>query len=369
MRIAGAGLVLLVAVSAAGSARSADITRVAGRGTEGFGGDGGPATEAALGGWLNIAVDPRGNLLVSDLFNQRVRRVDAASGRIETIAGTGTRGFAGDGGPATAARLGRIQGIAVDGAGNLYIADTENFRVRRVDAATGRIRTLAGNGGMGISWVWIGDGHLATRAAIQKPTALAVDGAGGLFIAGWFSGRIWRVALAGGTMETIAGNGIPGVAGDGDLAVAAQIDSLVSLATDRAGNLYVAETDGHRIRRIDAGSRRIVTVVGTGRAGFSGDGGPAGKAELRHPTGIAVDAAGNLWIADHGNHRIRRVDAKTGIITTVAGSGANDCRGRGGAALEMAICPENLAVDHRGRVYFTDTGAGPIVLALQAPPA
>jgi sugar lactone lactonase YvrE len=341
------------------------ISCVAGRGPSGSGGDGGPASAAELGRWLTIAVDAAGNVFIADLFAHRVRRVDAATGIISLIAGSGERGFVGDGGPALTARLGRVQGIAVDRQGNVFVADTENRRVRRVDASTARIETVAGNGDVGFPWLPNGDGGLATQAAIQKPTALAVDGEGRLFIGGWFSARVRSVEPVRGRIGTVAGTGVPGFGGEDQPAARTPIERLVQLASDAAGNLFVAETDAHRVRRIDVASGRIVTVAGTGRPGFSGDGGDATRALLAEPSGIAVDPQGNLYIADRGNHRIRRVEARTGRITTVAGNGKGDCLGRGGPALATAICPDALAVDRSGRLYFTDLGPAAVVMRLE----
>ena len=342
------------------------IACVAGRGPAGSGGDGGPASAAELGRWLTIAVDAAGNVFIADLFAHRVRRVDAATGIISVIAGSGERGFAGDGGPARAARLGRIQGIAVDRQGNVFVADTENRRVRRVDAATARIETVAGNGDFGFPVLPNGDGGLASQAAIQKPTALAVDGEGRLFIR-WVVQRAHPGRRAGAGPHWYGRRyGGAGLRRRGPASGAHPDREAGTAASDAAGNLFVAETDAHRVRRIDVASGRIVTVAGTGRPGFSGDGGDATRALLAEPSGITVDAQGNLYIADRGNHRIRRVDARTRRITTVAGNGNGDCRGRGGPALATAICPDALAVDRSGRLYFTDLGPAAVVMRLES---
>ena len=235
----------------------------------GYGGDGGPAASAALDSPAGVAADAAGNLFIADTGNHRVRRVDAATGVITTVAGTGTFGYAGDGGPATSAALAIPSAVAVDAAGNLFIADAGNSRVRRVDAATGVITTVAGTGAPGYG----GDGGPATGAALNDP-----------------SGWRWtpRATCSSPTRAT------------------------------------------SRVRRVDAATGVITTVAGTGAAGYGGDGGPATAAALNYPAGVAVDAAGNLFIADTYNHRVRRVDAATGVITTVAGTGAAGLGGDGG---------------------------------------
>ncbi len=284
---------------------SGTISIVAGGGTEGLG-DGGPATEAGLDHPIGVFVDATGNLFIADLDNDRVRKVDPA-GTISTVAGTGTEGFSGDGGPATAAQLDLPWDVFVDAAGNLFIADRGNHRVRKVDPA-GTISTVAGTGTRGFS----GDGGPATEAQLNVPIDVFVDGAGNLFIADANNNRIRKVDPAG-TISTVAGTGTAGFSGDGRLATEAQLNDPVGVFVDGAGNLFIGDADNHRVRKVDPAGT-ISTVAGTGTAGFSGDGGPATEAELVGPGGVFVDAAGNLFIADAGNHRIRRV---TPAIATV----------------------------------------------------
>ena len=319
------------------------ITTVAGTGEEGFSGDGGPAEQARLDFPRGVAVDGSGNLFIADRANHRIRRVDPA-GTITTIAGTGERGYSGDGGPADQARLDSPVGVAVDGAGNLFIADTFNQRIRRVDPA-GIITTIAGTGGFGFS----GDGGPADQARLAFPVGVAVDGAGNLFIADEGNHRIRRVDPAG-TITTIAGTGGFGFSGDGGPADQARLDSPVGVAVDGAGNLFIADTLNHRIRRVDpAGS--ITTVAGTAERG---DGGPAEQARLYFPSGVAVDGAGNLFVADQDNQRIRRVD-RTGTITTVAGTGERGFSGDGGPADQARLYfPSGVAVDVAGNLFIAD---------------
>ncbi len=319
------------------------IDTIAGTGTKGYGGDGGPATAAELSDSRGVAVDGAGNLYIADSGNDRIRRVDAATKNIDTVAG----GVTGDGGPAVAAQLNSPRGVATDGAGNLYIADTLNYRVRKIDIA-GNISTVAGDGTRGFS----GDGRQATEAQMDFPYGAAVDGAGNLYIADLINHRVRRVDAAG-NIDTVAGDGEQGYGGDGEPALQAQLQYPIDVALDGAGNLYIADRDNHRIRRVDADGI-ITTVAGSGEQGYDGDGESATAAQLAHPHGMTVDEAGNLYIADTFNHRIRKVDAD-GIITTVAGSGEEGYDGDGGPAIEAQLdSPHDVALDGAGNLYIAD---------------
>ncbi len=328
------------------------IETVAGTGTAGYGGDGGPATGAQLNGVYGVAADASGNLLLAGWNSHRVRRTDAG-GTIATVAGTGVAGFAGDGGAATAARLDGPYHAVADGAGNLYVADTRNHRVRRVDAADGTIATIAGTGTAGYG----GDGGAATAAQLNNPVRLALDGAGNLYVADSGNHRVRRVDAADGTVSTVAGTGDPGSAGDGGAATAAQLFAPYGLAVDGAGNLFIADTFNHRVRRVDAASGNIATVAGTGISGFGGDGGAATAAQLDGPHDVAVDTAGNLYVADATNHRVRRVAAADGTIATVAGTGDQGFGGDGAAATAAKLDgPVGLALDTTGGLRIADVG-------------
>ena len=325
------------------------ITTVAGKGEGGgFSGDGGPAIEAQFNNPYAVAVDGAGNLYISDLANNRIRKVDS-SGTITTVAGQGEPGgFSGDGGPATEAQLNFPWGVTVDGAGNLYIADIGNRRIRKVDA-TGTITTVAGTGESGFS----GDGGPATQAQLSRPRGVAVDGAGNLFIADSGTRRIRKVDSSG-TITTVAGTGVRGFGGDGGPATQAQFDNLHAVAVDGAGNLFIADYNTYRIRKVDPAGT-ITTVAGTGVRGFGGDGGPATQAQFNRTVAVAVDGTGNLYIADVGNRRIRKVDA-TGTITTVAGTGVRGFGGDGGPATEAQLdTPRGVAVDGAGNLFIADT--------------
>jgi sugar lactone lactonase YvrE len=285
------------------------ITAVAGNGTWGCGGDGGPATSAQLEMAMGVAVDGAGNIYIADFYCHRVREVVASTGNIITAAGTGTYGYSGDNGPATSAEV-SPNGVAVDGAGNLYIADSYHNVVREVSAATGIITTVAGNGTDG----WTGDGGPATSAELQGPGAVALDGNANLYITS--GGTIRKVTAATGIISTVAGNGTWGYSGDGGPATSAEINEAQGLAVDPVGDIYIADTMNNRIRLVTASTGIITTFAGDGAQGFSGDGGLATSAELYWPDEVALDLSGNAYIADMSNDRIRCVGASpvTGYV-------------------------------------------------------
>jgi uncharacterized protein (TIGR03437 family) len=318
------------------------ITTVAGNGTCCFSGDNGPATSAQLFNPDGVAVDSAGNIYIADTQNNRIRKV--SNGVIATVAGSGTPGFSGDNGPATSAQLNFPSGVVVDSTGNLYIADTFNFRIRKV--SNGVIATVAGNGTSGFS----GDNGPATSATLSAPWAFAVDSAGNLYIADTDNYRIRQVSN--GVIATMAGNGTPGFSGDNGPAARAQLYYPHGVAVDSAGNLYIADYGNNRIRKVTNGV--ITTVAGNGTYGFSGDNGPATSAQLYNPYGVAVDSAGNLYIADANNYRIRKVT--NGVITTVAGNGTYGFSGDNGPATSAQLnFPSGVVVDSTGNLYIADT--------------
>ena len=324
------------------------ITTAVGNGNQGFSGDGSPATAAELYSPQSVAVDGAGNIYITDYNNLRIRKVDAATGIITTAAGAG---IGQDDIPATQARLATPEGVAVDGAGNLYIADVFNYRIRKVDASTGIITTAAGNEIQGFS----GDGGPATQASLNYPKSVDVDGVGNLYIADTWNHRIRKVNAQTGVITTVAGTGAQGFAGDGGTATGAQLAAPWGVAADGARNLYIADTNNNRIRKVDASTGIITTVAGNRNQGFSGDGGPATAAELYLPQGVAVDSAGNLYIADTSNHRVRKVDTAAGIITTIAGNENRGFSDDGGPATSAQFNrPHSVAADSAGNIYIAD---------------
>jgi sugar lactone lactonase YvrE len=322
------------------------ITTIAGNTTWGYGGDGGPATSAQLKNPYGIAVDSAGNLFIADYNNNCIRKVDS-SGIITTVAGNGSAGYSGDGGMATSAQLNWPYGVAVDDADNLYIADYSNNRIRKV-ASSGIITTVAGSASVGFS----GDGGPSTSAQLDYPSGVALDTKGNLFIADDFNSRIRKVSVSG-IITTVAGNGTMGSSGDGGYATSAQLHDAKKVAVDSAGNLYIADCTEYRIRKVSL-SGIITTVAGNGSAGYSGDSGPATSAQLLLPMGVAADSAGNLFIADSGNHRIRKVSV-SGIITTVAGNGSSGYNGDEIPATTARLWgPSDVVVDSAGNLFIAD---------------
>jgi sugar lactone lactonase YvrE len=327
------------------------VVRVAGTSTEsGYSGDGGPALMAGLNGPNGLVLDGAGNLYIADTGNNVIRMM-AANGAITTVAGNGTNGYSGDGGPATSAQLNYPYGVAVDTGGNLYIADTGNSRIREV-TLDGSITTVAGNGTQGYS----GDGASATSAELYYPFGVAVDAAGNLYIADNWNGVV-RMVAADGTITTVAGNGKTGYSGDGGPATSAEFDSVIGLTADAAGNIYVADLYNSVIRRF-VPNGTITTVAGHANCStYFGDGGPATSACLQNPRGVTVDGVGDVYIADTSNNRIRKI-APGGTITTIAGNGAAAGNaGDGGPAANAELTtPRAVAADASGNVYIADLG-------------
>jgi sugar lactone lactonase YvrE len=330
------------------------ITTVAGRdGGIIFGGDGRPPNGFNAVAPTAIAVDISGNLFIADSsFVSRVLRADASTGTITNFAGNGVRTFVSDGGPATSAGL-TPAGVAIDASENLFIGDVQNNLVRKVDATTGIITTVAGNGDDINS---DDDGVPATKTALSFPSDIIIDASGNLFIAD--SDRVRRVDARTGIMDTVAGTGIIKFSGDGGPAKVAQTNP-VGIAFDKKGNLLIADNFNSRIRRVVARTGIINTVAGNGNRQFSGDGGPAKNAGLR-PDAVAIDAANNLLITDFTNSRIRRVDARTKIINTVAGNGNREFSGDGGPATRAGLDPIGLAIDRAGNLFIADFQNGRI---------
>ena len=351
------------------------IATVAGiGGTSGFTSGVTGATASRLNDLTDVVVDSSGNMYIADRANHRVRMVPAVDGTyfgqsmianlMYTIAGNGTAGFLGDGGIATSARLNFPSRVAVDSAGNLYIADRDNQRIRRVNSVNGGITTIAGNGTVGFS----GDGSAATDAQLNTPVGLAVDSGGNTLIADFGNHRIRRLNSVNGTISTVAGVTGAGYNGDGIAANTARLNGPVGVAVDHLGHIYISDRENNRIRRINPAGT-IFTAAGGGVVGFAGDGQLATSSSVRlnGPRAVAVDAQRNIYIADLQNNRIRMVSANTGrffgqdmtanFIYTIAGSGSSTFNGDGGTATSAAIrFPNGVNTDSSGNVYIADTG-------------
>ena len=337
------------------------LSTIAGNGTAGNTGNGAAATSAELNSTAGVAVDSAGNLYIADANAEVIRKITASTGAISKVAGNGTSGYSGDNGAATSAELSNPSRVAVDGAGNLYIADEGNQRIREVNVASGIITTVAGNGTNGYS----GDTAGATSAELSYPYAVAVDGTGNIYIADTGNARIRKVNVSTGIITTVVGNGTAGYSGDGTAATSAEISSPRSIAIDALGDLYIADFGNNRIREVNPTTGVISTVAGDGSSGYYGDGGAATSAELNAVLDVALDGAGDLYVADSSNNRIRKVTASTGMITTVAGNGTlcttsatTGCLDGGAATSGELNGPQAVAMDGIGNLYIGDTGDG-----------
>jgi sugar lactone lactonase YvrE len=314
--------------------------------------DGVLATDAPIFLPMGVAVDAAGNLFLADSNNNRIRRVDGQTKIISTVAGNGTPGYAGDGGLATSAMISNPGGVALDGAGNLYFADSNNDVIRRVDAVSGVITTVAGIPQIDGS---SGNGGLATLAMLSKPEGIAVDPSGNLYVADTGNHAIRKVNATTGYIVAVAGTGAPGYNGDNILATEAELNGPWDISLGPDGSLYIADTTNQRVRRVTAATGLISTLAGTGTQGYSGDGAAATMANLNAPAAVALDPAGNLYIADSGNNRVRQISSVTGNIQTLAGTSTEGFSGDGGPAnLANMYGPYSLFFDQSGNLFFSD---------------
>ncbi len=332
--------------------KSADwiIETIAGTGKQGFSGDGGPAIKAELDNPFGIVRGPEGAFYYCEYTGQRIRRI-GKDGVITTIAGTGAVGFSGDGGPALQATFNKPHELRFDAAGDLYIVDMVNHAVRKIDMKSGTISTIAGDGKPGYS----GDGGSAAKAQLKQPHSLQFGPEGDLYICDIGNHVIRRVDMKTGVIETFAGTGKPGPTPDGAPIKGTPLRGPRSLDFDQAGNLWLATREGNQVFKFDLKKGTIHHVAGTGAKGFTGNGGPAKEATLSGPKGIALDSEGNAWLADTESHSVRRINARTGILELMAGTGS---RGDGpdGDPLNCGMARlHGVFVDSDGSVYIGDS--------------
>ena len=328
------------------------IVTFAGTGKPGFSGDSGPATQAQLNNPYGICREPDGALYICDMDNQRVRRV-AADGTISTVAGTGKRGYSGDGGPAIQAELNEPYEVRFDRQGNLFFVERLNHLVRRVDAKTGVISTIAGRGTPGFA----GDGGPATNAAFKEPHSIQFDPSGDLYICDIGNNRIRKVAMRTGIISTFAGTGRKEPTPDGAPVSGTPLNGPRAIDFDRDGNLWLALREGNSVYRIDMRAGIIHHVAGTGRTGFSGNGGPALEATLSGPKGISVAPNGNVYLTDTESHSVRMIDRNTGKLELIAGTGEPGDGPEGNPLNCRLTRPHGIFVDRDGTVFVGDSEA------------
>jgi len=346
---------MALALTAAPKHMPKHITTIAGTGAAGFSGDGGPGTAGQINNPYGLTIGPDGALYFCEVDNHRIRRLDLKTHMLSTVAGSGKQGYSGDGGPALAASLNQPYEVRFDKGGDIFFAEMQNHIVRRVDARTRIISTVAGTGQPGFS----GDGGPANRALLRQPHSIAFAPDGALLICDIGNHRIRRLELNAGTISTYAGNGERGAITDGAPLAGTSFNGPRALTTDPAGNLYVVLREGNAVYRIDAGTdpgvQRVHHIAGTGEQGYSGDGGPARMAKLSGPKGIAYAPDGSLYIADTESHTIRRIDLKSGTIQTVAGTGQRG-DGTDGDPLGCRLSrPHGIFVAPDGVVYIGDS--------------
>jgi sugar lactone lactonase YvrE len=326
---------------------------LAGNGAPGYSGDGGPAARAQVNNPYGLVTGPDGALYVCEIGNHVIRRIDLKKGTISTVAGDGKKGYEGDGGPAREATLNEPYEIRFDKAGNMYWVEMQNHIVRRIDRRTGVVSTVAGTGTPGFS----GDGGPARQAQLAQPHSIAFDPQGRLLICDIRNHRVRRVDLASGTIETSLGNGDRGPTPDGAGLAGTPVNGPRALDLDPRGNLYLVLREGNRVFRIDPRAGRYQHIAGTGDKGYSGDGGPATAALLNGPKGISWSPDNSAIIADTENHAIRRIDLSTGVISTVLGNGQRGDGPDGDPLACKTNRPHGVFVDRGGTLYTGDSEA------------
>lgn len=354
MRKAGfvCALALLLSVAGNGKTETSRIATVAGTGAAGYAGDGGPATSARLDNPFGLTRGPDGALYFCDTNNHVIRRV-AADGTISTVAGSGRKGYAGDGGPATRAELNEPYEIRFDRAGNLVFVERLNHVVRRVDAKTRLISTIAGTGTAGFS----GDGGPATAARLNQPHSIQFDAKGALYICDILNHRIRIVEPGTGVIRTFAGTGEQAATPDGAKIAGAPLNGPRAMDFDRQGNLWLALREGNAVYKLDLKAGTLHHVAGTGRKGFTGNGGPAREATLSGPKGLSIGPDGNVYLADTESHSIRMIDLRRGTLELIAGTGERGDGPEGDPLACKMARPHGVFVDRDGRIFIGDSEA------------
>ena len=326
------------------------VTNLAGTGVAGFSGDGGPGPAGQTNNPYGLVIGPDGGLYFCEVGNHRIRRLDLKKHRLSTVAGSGTKGYAGDGGPALKASLNEPYEVRFDKAGNMFFVEMQNHVVRRVDAKTKIISTFAGTGSPGFG----GDGGPAAQAQFKQPHSIAFDPEGNLLVCDIGNNRIRRIKLETGVIDTYAGTGEKKPTPDGAPLASAPLNGPRALDLDPKGNRYLALREGNAVYRIDSIEGKIYHLAGTGEKGYTGDGGPAKQAKLSGPKGIAYSSDGGVYIADTESHTIRRIDLKSGVISTVLGTGE---RGDGplGDPLKCKLARPHGVFVHNGIIYVADS--------------